>query len=131
MLEAHAALHAERSAVFGKGSYSALGSVERAFERLDGLPQFDEFLRRVGQLLDSFRCGRTFGAFLLHRHFVPGPGQIPLETPMQWTIITGPREPPRCRVSRRGTPSLADAVRVSPAPVRTVRRVTQAVLFGP
>jgi len=84
MMGTNSLLHSERSAIFAHGVYNALGSVEQAHEIIDKNIDFDEFLRQLGILLYKSGCGRNFGAFLLHRHFTPGPGQIPLEVPTVW-----------------------------------------------
>ncbi len=66
-----------------RGSYNGLGDVEDAFARLQRHARFGGFLAEFGELVSRHDLCKEVGAFLLHRHFAAGAGEILLELPLQ------------------------------------------------
>lgn len=72
------------SSTFGvreREHYNRLGPVEDSYERLQERHEFVEFLAQFAELAHDNGLQGEAGAFLLHRHFTAGEGQVLLEEP--------------------------------------------------
>jgi hypothetical protein len=79
--------------------YSELGSVDVMSAELARRPEFSAFLRDFEVVAQQHALADRVGAFLLHRHFLPGPGALPIEYPEmladgQAALVTAPTPRP-------------------------------------
>ena len=88
-MASHNPMDVDRSGIFDRRRYLALRGVEEAYSHVDGQQAMTDLLSGFANHLVSYGQGDTFGVFLLHRHFAPGPGSIPLERATKWGTSSG------------------------------------------